>query len=162
RPSPHAAHVHERLAARRDAESRRLLYVAATRARDMLVLVGEAPETGAGEGNWRKLIDAALPELGDLIELGDDGPVIPTDETHVGAMRGLLDRVEAVRREAIDAPIHDEPPSTIDIDPITTLEHELHVDPTPSPESPAEMNAAFERSEALHLRNCELEVALSG
>ena len=126
RPSPHAARVHERLAARRDAESRRLLYVAATRARDMLVLVGEAPETGAGEGNWRKLIDTALPELDDLVEVLDDGPVIQTDETHVGAMRWLLDRVEAVRREAIEAPALDEPPApTIDHEPPITPEPEL-------------------------------------
>jgi ATP-dependent helicase/nuclease subunit A len=169
RPSPHAAQVHERLAARRDAESRRVLYVAATRARDMLVLVGEAPETGAGEGNWRRLIDAALPELGDLVEVVDDGPVIQTDETHKGAMRWLLDRVEAVRREAIEAPTDEAPRErtpSIDLppesdsettDPDTTLER-----PTPAPESRAELDSAFERSEALHLRDCELEVSLSG
>jgi ATP-dependent exoDNAse (exonuclease V) beta subunit len=166
RPSPHAAAVHERLAARRDAESRRLLYVAATRARDLLVLIGEAPEDRAGEGNWRKLIDAALPELGELVEVVDDGPVIQTDEAHVGAMRWLLDRVEAVRREAIDASpgdgLGDAPASSRPHEFVAAPEHELPT-PKPPPEEPrTELHAAFERSESLHLRDCELEVGLSG
>lgn len=165
RPSPHAAAVHERLAARRDAESRRLLYVAATRARDLLVLIGEAPEDRAGEGNWRKLIDAALPELGELVEVVDDGPVVQTDAAHVGAMRWLLDRVEAVRREAIN--LVDAPADTPAIAPhhefVPAPEHDLGPGrPKPPPEPRAELHAAFERSEALHLRDCELEVGLSG
>jgi ATP-dependent helicase/nuclease subunit A len=163
RPSPHAAAVHERLAARRDAESRRLLYVAATRARDLLVLIGEAPEDRAGEGNWRKLIDAALPELGELVEVIDDGPVIQTDEAHVGAMRWLLDRVEAVRREAVDAPEPAEPPESAARETLPAPEHEDPLErPKLPPEPRAELHAAFERSESLHLRDCELEVGLSG
>jgi ATP-dependent helicase/nuclease subunit A len=168
RPSPHAARVHERLAARRDAESRRLLYVAATRARDLLVLIGEAPEDRAGEGNWRKLIDAALPELGELVEVVDDGPVIQTDEVHVGAMQWLLDRVEAVRREAIDAPHDDAGPSKLvaahELASLSEFgpEHEHERPRSALLEPRAELHAAFERSEALHLRDCELEVGLSG
>ncbi|MCA9685407.1 MAG: UvrD-helicase domain-containing protein, partial [Myxococcales bacterium] len=107
RASPHARSVAERLAARRDAESRRLLYVATTRARDLLVLLGEAPES-AGEGNWRKLIDAVLPDLerlrteegdgaGDedegprVLEIVDAGPVFA-----VGA-DGEVDEVDGER-----------------------------------------------------------------
>lgn len=164
RPSPHAAAVHERLAARRDAESRRLLYVAATRARDLLVLIGEAPEDRAGEGNWRKLIDAALPELGELVEVVDDGPVVQTDATHVGAMQWLLDRVEAVRRGAIKAPsVTDTPAIATPHEFIPAPGEDLEFDHRkPPPEPRAELHAAFERSESLHLRDCELEVGLSG
>jgi ATP-dependent helicase/nuclease subunit A len=45
------------------AESRRLLYVALTRARDHLVLSGEAP---AGGESWRALVEAAVAERPDL------------------------------------------------------------------------------------------------
>ncbi|HEY6098791.1 MAG TPA: 3'-5' exonuclease, partial [Anaeromyxobacter sp.] len=45
------------------AESRRLLYVALTRARDHLVLSGEAP---AGGESWRALVEAALVDRPDL------------------------------------------------------------------------------------------------
>jgi ATP-dependent helicase/nuclease subunit A len=45
------------------AESRRLLYVALTRARDRLVLSGEAP---AGGESWRALVESALAERPEL------------------------------------------------------------------------------------------------
>jgi ATP-dependent helicase/nuclease subunit A len=169
RPSPHAREVNERLAARRDAESRRLLYVAATRARDLLVLVGEAPEGRAGEGNWRKLIDEALPELEELVEVVDEGPVLQTEEGHASAMQWLLDRVEAVRHAATEA--EPEPPPETETETETEARFEPTEDALP-PELPPEARArpeplsdqrvAFECSEALHLRNCELDISLSG
>jgi ATP-dependent helicase/nuclease subunit A len=55
------------------AESRRLLYVALTRARDHLVLSGEAP---SGGDTWRALVEAAVAERPDLalrVPCGDAG-----------------------------------------------------------------------------------------
>ncbi|PRQ09520.1 UvrD-helicase domain-containing protein [Enhygromyxa salina] len=173
RPSPHAQAINERLAARRDAESRRLLYVACTRARDLLVLIGDAPEGRGSEGNWRKLIDAALPELDELVEVVDAGPVIQTDEhAPASAIQWLLDRVEAVRRAATSAPVP--APAASDASSDTVLDREWKpvatTAPQPTPdrdprdpdESPEQLRRAYQRSEALHLRDCELEVSLSG
>jgi ATP-dependent helicase/nuclease subunit A len=42
------------------AESRRLLYVALTRARDRLYICGAKPQTKPADGHWRGIIDAAL------------------------------------------------------------------------------------------------------
>jgi ATP-dependent exoDNAse (exonuclease V) beta subunit len=56
-----------------DAESRRLLYVALTRARERLVLSGEA---GRAAGSWRALVEAGLagrPDLALRIPLGEAG-----------------------------------------------------------------------------------------
>ncbi|HVH97618.1 MAG TPA: UvrD-helicase domain-containing protein [Enhygromyxa sp.] len=166
RPSAHAVAVSERLAARRDAESRRLLYVAATRARDLLVLLGEAPEGRSDEGgNWRKLIDAVLPDLEGLLEIVDAGPVVQTGSEPDTAMRWLLDRVEAVRqaaigeapRERVDAAEQAEAPWTPE--PAGVVEQ---AERRPSADSHADLAAAMARSEPLHLRDCELEVSLSG
>jgi ATP-dependent helicase/nuclease subunit A len=55
------------------AESRRLLYVALTRARDRLVLSGEAP---AGGESWRALVEAAIagrPDLAARVPLEEAG-----------------------------------------------------------------------------------------
>ena len=40
-----------------DAETRRLLYVALTRARDYLILIGETGKRAGGEAIWRRLLD---------------------------------------------------------------------------------------------------------
>ncbi len=172
RPSTHAAAIAERLAARRDAESRRLLYVAATRARDLLVLLGEAPEGRSDEGgNWRKLIDSVLPDLDELAEVVDAGPVVQQGDEPETAMGWLLDRVEAVRRAAI-AGVDDEPePEDSDESVAATgsalepaaAEAELGEAPSrASTDTHVELAAALTRSEPLHLRDCELEVSLSG
>jgi len=169
RPSVHATAVAERLAARRDAESRRLLYVAATRARDLLVLLGEAPEGRSDDGgNWRKLIDAVLPDLDELVEIVDAGPVVQTNPEGDSAMRWLLERVEAVRRaatgrDAAKADLEDaEEPSVSSIEPTDTT-HEIDDVPRPrETDTHADLTAALARSEPLHLRDCELEVSLSG
>jgi ATP-dependent helicase/nuclease subunit A len=171
RPSVHAVAVSERLAARRDAESRRLLYVAATRARDLLVLLGEAPEGRGSEdgGNWRKLIDAVLPEFAQLVEIVDAGPVIQTsdDPEAETAMRWLLDRVEAVRRAAISSDDDDRPSDEATSEPAPAFMPAAEGAPAPARtrelvETHAELEAALARSEPLHLRDCELEVSLSG
>jgi ATP-dependent helicase/nuclease subunit A len=167
RPSAHAVAVTERLAARRDAESRRLLYVAATRARDLLVLLGEAPEGRSDEGgNWRKLIDAVLPDLEGLVEIVDAGPVVQTGPEPDNAMRWLLDRVEAVRRAALG----EAPPSDVSEADVAEAAWTPEPDAStseisqqrPSTDTHEDLAAALARSEPLHLRDCELEVSLSG
>jgi ATP-dependent helicase/nuclease subunit A len=166
-PSVHATAVTERLAARRDAESRRLFYVAATRARDLLVLLGEAPEGRSDEhGNWRTLLDSALPDLEGLVEIVDAGPVVQTGPEPDSAMRWLLDRVEAVRRAAtgraepdpVEAePDHESSAASPDSAALDTSE-----DPRRPADSHADLAAALARSEPVHLRDCELELSLSG
>jgi len=174
RPSVHAVAITERLAARRDAESRRLLYVAATRARDLLVLLGEAPEGQAreGSGNWRRLIDAVLPEFDELVEVVDAGPVIQVNadlgDDQASATRWLLDRVEAVRAAAVG---HSAAPDAAGSDPAESSNSFVNVADSPAPideprgrastDSPAELSAALARSEPLHLRDCELDISLS-
>lgn len=71
----HADEVIEEGKARRDAESRRLLYVAITRARDLLVLCGEKGTRG-GKGTWRAMIDEALPRVEALVERVPRPPVL--------------------------------------------------------------------------------------
>jgi ATP-dependent helicase/nuclease subunit A len=63
--------VRAELKAREDAEYRRLLYVALTRARDMLVLSGGAEPRG-GKDSWWHLIDARLDVDAELRGLVDD------------------------------------------------------------------------------------------
>lgn len=170
RPSVHATAVAERLAARRDAESRRLLYVAATRARDLLVLLGEAPEGRSDDGgNWRKLIDAVLPEFDELVEIVDAGPVIQRSPEGDSAMRWLLDRVEAVRRAATGRgepdPAADPPAeasSTSSMESTDSTQRAPDAARRSATDSHADLAAALARSEPLHLRDCELEVSLSG
>lgn len=63
----HAREVLDELAARGDAESRRLFYVAVTRARDLLVLCGEKGKT-SHKGTWRAMLDEAMPAVEALVE----------------------------------------------------------------------------------------------
>ncbi|HWE22351.1 MAG TPA: UvrD-helicase domain-containing protein, partial [Myxococcales bacterium] len=66
----HGNAVRDRRAQRDAAQGRRLLYVAATRARDFLILSGRAvPRTET----WRTLIDNALPDCGELLRVLPDG-----------------------------------------------------------------------------------------
>jgi ATP-dependent helicase/nuclease subunit A len=61
-----------------DAEERRLLYVAATRARDHLILVGTAQpplETG-GRASWMQLLEAALPRGTEVLASVREVPVL--------------------------------------------------------------------------------------
>ena len=77
------------------AESRRLLYVALTRARDRLVLSGEA---GRGGECWRGLVEAAAearPELVLRVPLGEAetlaaGPLLPEGRPDIPAAAGPL------------------------------------------------------------------------
>ncbi|ABF92294.1 ATP-dependent DNA helicase, UvrD/REP family [Myxococcus xanthus DK 1622] len=63
--------VRAELKAREDAEYRRLLYVALTRAKDMLVLAGGAEPRG-GKDSWWHLIDGRLEVDADLRDLVDE------------------------------------------------------------------------------------------
>jgi ATP-dependent helicase/nuclease subunit A len=54
------------------AESRRLLYVALTRARDRLYIAGAKGSTKAPDGNWHDLIDLALKNDAHLAEVDDE------------------------------------------------------------------------------------------
>ena len=178
RVSPHARTVHERLAARRDAESRRLLYVAATRARDLLVLIGEAPERGAGEGNWRRLLDAALPELEgaaaaalEIVEAPGDHERPSDGDDNPGPMQWLLARVAEVREAAVAA---GDLPAEASGEPgegtgfarleaqVAEVDKAAAAAPSPPPDSAEAFAAAYARSEALELRDCELELSLTG
>lgn len=173
RPSAHAKQVAERLEQRRDAESRRLFYVATTRARDLLILLGEAPEVAgkqAGEGSWRRMLDAVLPDLDDLVVQVDYGPVISIEgkPSAQAGMAWLLERVAELRRRATGQP-----------SPVAAAEHELDhesesssVAPPSLEPAPREREAAIDtlddleralaRSEPVDLRGCELDVSLAG
>src|SRR5690606_41639270 len=83
-------------------------------------------------------------------------------------LRWLLERVEAVRRaatgrDAAKADLEDaEEPSVSSIEPTDTT-HEIDDVPRPrETDTHADLTAALARSEPLHLRDCELEVSLSG
>ena len=85
---PHGERVRERKQLREASQNRRLLYVAATRARDLLVLSGrQAPK----QESWRGLLDQVLPfclEQGLLRVLRDGGTTSPA----VPALRALIER----------------------------------------------------------------------
>ena len=62
--------------ARTDAESLRLLYVALTRARDRILVLGRAlgkPKTGYEERSWWTVIEETFGRLGDAVRDLDDG-----------------------------------------------------------------------------------------
>lgn len=64
----HAQEVVEVLKARSEAESRRLLYVAITRARDRLVLCGERGSRGGG-GTWRGMLDSVWGSIENSVQV---------------------------------------------------------------------------------------------
>ena len=64
------------------AQARRLLYVAATRARDLLILSGRT--AGRGE-TWRSLIDRALPDCAGLLRVLPDGETGEADPARPAA-----------------------------------------------------------------------------
>jgi len=63
--------LREAAQSRRDAEHRRLLYVALTRARDRLYVCGWRGKRAAREGCWHGLAERALRGLGSEVDLGD-------------------------------------------------------------------------------------------
>jgi ATP-dependent exoDNAse (exonuclease V) beta subunit len=176
RPSAHVKQVAERLEQRRDAESRRLFYVAVTRARDLLILLGEAPEGGprsADEGSWRRMLDAVMPDLDDLVVRVDYGRLhsIEGKPEAASGMAWLLERVAAVRASASG-----KPPSPV-LEPevlaaaladVHPHDHEHEHEPEHESrrevelDTPLELERALARSEPLHLRGCELAVSLAG
>jgi ATP-dependent helicase/nuclease subunit A len=66
----HGLEVRARRTQRDAAQARRLLYVAATRARDLLIFAGRTLPRGE---TWRSLIDRALPDCADLLRVLPDG-----------------------------------------------------------------------------------------
>lgn len=176
RPSAHAKLVAERLEQRRDAESRRLFYVAVTRARDLLILLGEAPEAsqrGAGEGSWRRMLDATMPDLEDLVVRVDYGRLhsIEGKPEAASGMAWLLERVAALRASASGrppAPAHEPEDLAAALVESGTREHEREHEHEHEPQrdveldTPLELERALARSEPLHLRGCELAVSLAG
>jgi ATP-dependent helicase/nuclease subunit A len=94
--------LYEREQEERRAEAKRTWYVAATRARDLLVLsglpLGEKPRV---KGSPAEMLLGALPGLGNAVQLtysGDDG------QTHVARVRRLDDAV-AQAEAALHAPV---------------------------------------------------------
>ena len=74
---------------RERAQGRRLFYVAATRARDLLILSGRA---AAKAETWRTWIDRALPECGELLRVLPDGQTGEPDLPPAGTGEALIDR----------------------------------------------------------------------
>ena len=101
----HAANA-EKTKAEENAERLRLLYVALTRAREYLVIVGDA---GTGETNWRRLIDAyRVVNPNALAEVSASHPELK--EVSKGDVSGLLtfeNGVARVRDELNVAPQSD-------------------------------------------------------
>lgn len=93
--------VRERREQREAAEARRLLYVAATRARDLLVLAGRVPQRS---GTWRAVLDDHLPsDPGLLRRLA--ATELPRPASPPG--RAALDSLEALEAAAsAPAPDH--------------------------------------------------------
>ncbi|MEI6232807.1 MAG: UvrD-helicase domain-containing protein [Planctomycetota bacterium] len=105
--SLHKANV-EKTKSDENAERLRLLYVALTRARDYLIVVGEA---GHGETNWRKLIDAyRAVNAAALAEVPAKHSELKA--ASAGAVSGLLDfekgvasvRMDLVRGDGVSVP----------------------------------------------------------
>ena len=178
RPSAHAKQVAERLEQRRDAESRRLFYVAATRARDLLILLGEAPESQAkqaSESSWRRMLDLVLPDLDDLVQRVDYGRVISVEGRGEGesGMAWLLDRVGEIRRLAtrstrgVEVGERDEVEvgevgESVEMEAGERGEAEASEEPSREVDTPEELDWALARSEPVHLRGCELDISLAG
>ncbi len=110
----HGLRIRELRKEREAAQGRRLFYVAATRARDLLLLSGR--ESSPKVETWRQWIDRALPECAGLIRVLPNGatgqaePVSPAGAALVEADAGLLRAV--VRAEApaeLPAPLGDSP-----------------------------------------------------
>jgi ATP-dependent helicase/nuclease subunit A len=114
RYGPHGNALRERRKERELSQSRRLFYVAATRARDRLVLSGRAAR-GTQE-SWRAWIDAALPDAiasGLLRVLPDGGPAVPSraaarapadpSETFANEPQGTHSEVRRIEAAALPA-----------------------------------------------------------
>ena len=96
---PHGRAVQDRKQLREAAQSRRLLYVAATRARDLLVFSGRAAPK---QESWRSWIDQVLPscvELGLLRVLPDGGASV----TSATARRALVERFPSLLDQLVAA-----------------------------------------------------------
>jgi ATP-dependent helicase/nuclease subunit A len=106
--------LHARARAKAAAESRRLFYVACTRARDRLVLVGTGAPDTAPEGSWLRLL-AEAPEVRletiDPAHLSDPGP------PEGGAASGPR-AIDALRR---GPPIEPAPPRPLSAPPGTAV-----------------------------------------
>ena len=93
---PHGTAVKERKIEREVAQSRRLLYVAVTRARDLVILSGR--EAGRAE-SWRGWVDkvsTAASERGLLRILRDGGPKAPAAPAQRAAIDGAPELLRAV------------------------------------------------------------------
>ena len=91
-------------------ESRRLLYVALTRARQWLIVCGAGqPATGSGSGeSWHDLVGAAMRGLGPATEPGPLGDVRVLDASLAG--RGAAPAPAVARRAAAPAWLGARPP----------------------------------------------------
>ena len=80
------------------AQMRRLLYVACTRARDLLVLASRGGRNGSKPGGaetWRTCLDAALPALDGLLRILPDG-IDPAHSPALPDRRATADRQSAI------------------------------------------------------------------
>jgi ATP-dependent helicase/nuclease subunit A len=96
---PHGLAVKERKLEREVAQSRRLFYVAVTRARDLVILSGR--EAGRAE-SWRGWVDqvsAAASARGLLRTLRDGGPRVPA----APGQRAAIDGAEALLQAVLEA-----------------------------------------------------------
>jgi ATP-dependent helicase/nuclease subunit A len=102
--TPHTAALSERLAQRELAESRRLLYVAMTRARDRLVLAGGTRSQGRQE-NWRAWVDGRSEALGGYLERPEPRPITASDRPPAAPPVSFAREDYLVTVPAVEAPL---------------------------------------------------------
>ena len=98
---PATASAREARQARANAETLRLLYVALTRARDRIVVLGRAlgkPKTGYDKDSWWEVISETFDRLGDTVRELDGGV------RRFGPDPAVLTSAEAPRAETVVAP----------------------------------------------------------
>ncbi|MGF1454781.1 MAG: double-strand break repair helicase AddA [Alphaproteobacteria bacterium] len=103
-PEPAAA-VRERLSARREAEYRRLLYVAMTRAEDRLYVMGYGGKRARPEACWYNLVHGALAPHASAFDLGEHDLGNLGDGLRLGAPDPKPERpVETASSPAVETP----------------------------------------------------------
>jgi ATP-dependent exoDNAse (exonuclease V) beta subunit len=120
-PTPRSAALAEVIAGRELAESRRVLYVAMTRARDRLLLSGI--QGRGGQRTWASWIDPVLdsPELRPRVRRLDDDDC-PEPPPHPSAERPVVDPAEVRRALGRLEPVAIAPAASVSLEGLQALE----------------------------------------